>query len=114
MRHQMKLRWQPFQMIRSGQKTIELRLNDEKRRLLQVNDEIEFCCVDRSEPPLVVRVIALHRFDSFAGLYAALPLLKCGYTAETVSDASPEDMLRYYGAEEQARYGVVGIEIELA
>ena len=42
MRHYMKLKSHPFYMIRSGQKTFELRLFDEKRQKLQVNDEIEF------------------------------------------------------------------------
>lgn len=46
MKHKMKLRSQPFNMIRSGQKTYELRLYDENRQLIQVNDEIEFSCLD--------------------------------------------------------------------
>ena len=112
MKHKMKLQSQPFNMIRSGQKTFELRLYDEKRQLVQVGDEIEFSCIDGNETPIVVRVIALHRFKNFEELYAALPLLKCGYTKETIGAASPEDMNSYYSPEEQARYGVVGIEIK--
>lgn len=113
MKHKMKLRQQPFNMIRSGQKTFELRLYDEKRQLVQVDDEIEFSCLDGNETPFVVRVIALHLFKNFGELYAALPLLKCGYTEETIGTASPEDMNQYYSVEEQARYGVVGIEIRI-
>lgn len=41
MKHQMKLKLQPFNMIRSSQKTFELRLYDEKRQKLQIGDEIE-------------------------------------------------------------------------
>lgn len=81
MKHKMKLRSQPFNMIRSGQKTFELRLYDKKRQLVQVNDEIEFSCLEGNEAPFVVRVIALLRFENFADLYATLPLLKCGYTS---------------------------------
>lgn len=113
MKHKMKLRSQPFNMIRLGTKTFELRLYDEKRQQLQENDEIEFRCLDRNEVPFVVRVIALHHFENFAELYASLPLLKCGYTNETISNATPDDMNQYYSIEEQSRYGVVGIEIEL-
>lgn len=80
MKHKMKLRHQPFDMIRSGQKIYELRLYDEKRQLVHANDEIEFSCIDRNEPPIVVRVISLHLFKNFEELYSALPLLKCGYT----------------------------------
>ena len=36
MMHRMKLNAAPFSMIRSGQKTIELRLNNEKRRQVKV------------------------------------------------------------------------------
>jgi len=113
MRHYMKLRSHPFYMIRSGQKTFELRLYDEKRHKLQIDDEIEFRCLDKNETSFVVRVIALHRFNSFAELYAALPLLECGYTEDTITNASPDDMNRYYSIEKQSKYGVVGIEIEL-
>ena len=114
MKHKMKLRSQPFNMIRSGQKTYELRLYDEKRQQIQVNDEIEFSCLGENKDPFVVRVIALHLFENFRELYASLPLLKCGYTKETIDAASPEDMNQYYSVEEQARYGVVGIELKLA
>lgn len=113
MKHCMKLRKQPFQMIRSGKKTIELRLYDEKRQKIKVNDEIEFCCINEEAEPFTVQVVGLHRFQSFAELYAALPLLKCGYTWETVAYADPGDMNQYYRPEEQAKYGVIGIEIKL-
>jgi ASC-1-like (ASCH) protein len=46
-------------------------------------------------------------------LYKTLPLIKCGYTVENVSAASAADMELYYSKEEQAAYGVIGIEIEL-
>lgn len=113
MLHKMKLQPQPFNMIRSGQKTFELRLYDEKRQNLQIGDEIEFSCLEGNETPFVVRVTGLHLFDNFAALYSSLPLLKCGYTKETIENASPEDMNQYYSIEEQAQYGVVGIQMKL-
>lgn len=113
MKHSMKLRPQPFERMRSGEKTIELRLYDEKRQQIHVHDDIEFSCTEGNRRPFVARVMALHRFKDFGELYAALPLLKCGYTKETIATASPDDMNLYYTAEEQARYGVVGIEIKL-
>ena len=110
----MKLRRRPFEQIAVlRQKTIELRLFDEKRQSLRVGDIIEFSCMDAPLPPFTARITALHRFNSFAELYASLPLLKCGYTEETVKTASPEDMDIYYPPEEQIKYGVVGIELQL-
>lgn len=62
MKHNMKLRSQPFNMICFGQKTYELRLYDEKRQLVHVGDKIEFSCLDGNEAPFVVRVTVLHLF----------------------------------------------------
>ena len=40
--HYMKLHNDPFNLIKSGTKTIELRLNDLKRQKIKVDDLIEF------------------------------------------------------------------------
>lgn len=111
MTHKMNLIPEPFAMIRSGQKTIELRLNDEKRQKINVGDSIEFTQTETGEC-LIVQVIAIHRFDSFAELYQKLPLLKCGYTKVDIVTAKPEDMNLYYTPEQQEKYGVLGIEIK--
>lgn len=42
MKHKMNLNEGPFNRIKNGTKTVELRLNDEKRRTLRENDLIEF------------------------------------------------------------------------
>ena len=44
--HRMKLQTSPFKKIQNGSKTIELRLNDEKRQQVQVGDFIEFSQID--------------------------------------------------------------------
>ncbi len=109
--HNMKLNPSPFCMIHDGQKTIELRLFDEKRKAVQVGDFIAFTNTENPAESIQTRVIALHRFDSFAQLYQHLPLDKCGYSAEKMDAAKPEDMEAYYSKEEQAKYGVIGIEL---
>ena len=108
--HNMKLNPNPYAMIRSGQKTIELRLFDEKRQQIKAGDKIVFTNTENGET-LTRIVVKLHCFASFAELYRSLPLLYCGYTAETVAQAAPADMEQYYTAEEQEKYGVVGIEL---
>ena len=110
--HHMKLNPTPFEQIKRGAKTIELRLFDEKRQTIKEGDTIVFSNTDTGET-LYTTVRRLHRFDTFAALYQALPLLSCGYTKETVASAHPSDMEQYYSAEEQQRYGVVGIELSL-
>lgn len=110
--HRMKLQPDPFEKIKMGQKTIELRLYDEKRRKINVGDIISFTNTVTGEE-ISARVAALHRFASFAELYGSLPLLKCGYTAENVEAASPADMDLYYPPEKQREYGVLGIELRI-
>ena len=111
--HTMKLMPSPFNMIRSGNKTIELRLYDSKRRKIKAGDTIIFKNTDEPLETIEVKVVELYIFDSFKALYRELPLLKCGYTKEDIDTASPDDMDKYYTKEEQEKYGVVGIEIAL-
>ena len=113
MKHVMRLNGQPFEMIKSGEKTIELRLYDEKRKSIQLGDEIEFVHSLDEKQRLRCIVLKLYVFSSFDELYANLPLLKCGYTLENISLASPKDMEKYYSLEEQEKYGVVGIELKV-
>ena len=108
----MKLNPAPFEMIKSGQKTIELRLYDEKRQLIKIDDEIIFTNT-ATEETIHTQVLNLHRYDSFADLYKSLPLLKCGYTSENVGSATPADMEQYYSVDEQNKCGVIGIEIKV-
>ena len=111
--HHMKLDDAPFELIKSGAKTIELRLFDEKRQKIKEGDVIIFTNNSNGEQ-MRTTVKKLHRFDSFEELYQALPLLQCGYTQENIDKAHPSDMEQYYSAQEQKKYGVVGIELFLS
>lgn len=111
MHHEMSLRPGPFAKIADGTKRYELRLNDEKRKLISVGDTITFTCT-ADDCSVTVRVTSLHPFASFAELYASLPLTECGYTEETAASADPKDMERYYPPEKQAEYGVLAIGVE--
>ena len=111
MHHEMSLRPGPFAKIADGSKRYELRLNDEKRRLIAAGDTITFACT-ADERRVHVRVLSLHPFADFAALYAALPLTECGYTAESARHADPRDMEAYYPPEKQAQYGVLAIRVE--
>lgn len=113
MKHYMNLCPEPFEMIRSGKKTIELRLNDEKRRAISVGDTIVFTNTQDSGMQISTTVTALHKFRNFAELYSKLPLLKCGYTEEDIGSAKPEDMNIYYSKELEEKYGVLGIELSV-
>lgn len=113
MKHHMKLNSSPFTKIKQGKKTIELRLNDDKRKLVHIGDIIEFSNIDNIHRTILCQVINIFHFNSFSSLYKELPLLKCGYTEENITKASPKDMEKYYPTKIQEKYGVLGIEIKL-
>ncbi len=107
--HQMKLASEPFKKIVNGEKIIESRLFDEKRRLINIGDEIEFSQNDDPTKVVKRRVRALYRYDSFENLFS-------DFSPEYFGGDSKEFLLkeicRFYPKEEQEKYGVVGIRIE--
>ena len=109
MHHDMSLRPGPFSKIADGSKRYELRLHDEKRRLIRIGDTITFTCT-ADERRVHVRVTELLPFDSFAALYDAMPMAACGYAQGQAAD--PRDMEAYYPPEKQAQYGVLAIGVE--
>jgi len=109
MKHEMKLNNEPFECIKNGTKTIELRLNDEKRKLLTVGDYIEFTNRATNEK-LLVEVIDLFKYNSFEELYKHFNKIEMGYSIN--EEANPKDMENYYSKEEQEKYGVLGIKIK--
>lgn len=110
MTHYMNLVPSAYAKIEAGTKTIELRLNDEKRQGISVGDEIVFTNLENGKQ-LQTKVAELHHFPSFAELYKHLPLTKCGYAEGEAAD--PDDMLAYYPREKELFYGALGIELEL-
>lgn len=99
----------PFNSIKNGSKTIEMRLYDEKRRKLKVGDIIEF--INRStDEKLEVKIINLYLFENFNELYQKFDKIVLGYKEDEV--ANPDDMNKYYPKEEQEQFGVVAIEIK--
>lgn len=108
-KHKMKLNDEPFSLIKSGSKTIELRLYDEKRKLINVGDVIEFENITTSEK-LLTKVINLHIYPSFKELYKHFDKVAMGYRED--EEANPNDMDVYYSKEKQEKHGVIGIEIK--
>ena len=106
----MKLTNSPFQNIKRGDKDIELRLYDDKRKQLSVGDEIIFTHVDTQEE-VVTNIEALLIYPSFDRLISDFNLSHFG------DNKTKEDLLngvsKYYSQEDQERSGVLGIKISL-
>ena len=88
----MRLHKEPFELIKSGSKTIELRLNDEKRQLINVGDKITF--ENRSDGEKIqVKGLGLHKYPSFEELYNHFDKVSVRYKEDEKAD--PKDMEQY-------------------
>lgn len=108
---ELRLNKRPFESIKKGTKTIEMRLLDEKRQQYQVGDVLIFKKRPEEIETLIAKIINLHKVSSFKDLYDKFNKINLGYEENEI--ANPEDMQEFYPIEEQEKYGVVGIEIEL-
>ena len=108
MTHYMNLWDDSFCAIKEGWKTIEMRLNDEKRSIINVGDCIEFTNTTTQEKMSCI-VVNIHGYPNFAELYKNHCKISIGYKEE--EKANPDDMLKYYTTEQIEKYGVVGIEL---
>ena len=108
--HILRLDNKYFDLIKEGTKTIEIRLYDEKRRLININDKIEFINRETGEK-LNTQVVNLHIYNSFEELYNKFDNISLGYSESEIKN--PKDMEKYYSKEEQNKYGVIGIELKL-
>ena len=109
MKHTLNLHPEPFALIKSGHKTIEMRLNDEKRSIIKPGDEIEFINRENDEY-LVVDVLSITPYKSFNELYSSNNKKDLGYNENEVAD--PNDMSKYYTEEQIEKYGVLAIKIQ--
>lgn len=105
----MHLHLSPFTKIKKGQQIIESRINDEKRRLLNVGDAIEFESRENPDDKFIVEVVELIQKPTFSELFDTNPPAQFGGT-------SKENLLgscKYYSKEEEEKYGTVGIKVKL-
>ena len=107
----MKLYDEPFELIKTRKKTIEVRCNDKKRSRIKKGDTIIFCRASNLNEKIFVDVVDVKKFATFKELYSSYPMDNFG-----VSDKTIDDMLlavnEIYTQEEQHRYGAVAITIK--
>jgi len=109
--HQMGLFGEYFNAIRIGKKKVEVRLNDEKRRKIEVGDTIEFIKVPDHNETLRVQVIELRRYDTFNEMYEDVPFenFDCeGWTLDEMIKGTYE----IYSQEQEEQWGTLAITIK--
>lgn len=107
----MSLYDQPFQAIKSGEKTVEVRLNDEKRSQLRVGDLIEFTNLTTGET-LKVKVLGLEKFPTFKDLFAKYSGSMIGAPEDESIEELDQENQGIYSREREQKYGALAIKIE--
>ena len=108
-RHEMNLWHAPFLAIKEGRKTVEMRLNDERRSKIKVGDLILFKEKDSGEE-ILAEVVELRAFKDFYELYSRYSKQEIGYRDDEIAD--PKDMLLYYTEDAIAKWGALAIRIK--
>lgn len=103
----MKLQKSPFERIKNGTKTVEFRLYDEKRRKINIGDQIEFSKLPDLQETILVDVLDLYRDNTFENLFKKL------FDDVEEIKRKTSAMYQYYSHDKEKQYGVVGIKISL-
>lgn len=113
MEHTMKLTSNPFERIAKGEKIIEVRLFDEKRKKINIGDSITFFELPNLQNSIKTEVIGLSRFKDFRTLFSVLGKDFFGHSSNITLDEQISQMREYYSEEDEINFGVLGIHIRL-
>lgn len=107
MQYSMKLLQEPFEDMKAGIKTIEFRLNDEKRRKIQVGDTIVFYLMPDLKESITTEVLDLYKTDTFT------ELLNTVFEDKNKIQSTLDIIDTIYSKEDEQKYGALGIKIKL-
>ena len=92
-----------FEKVRTGNKTIETRLYDDKRKLINIGDIVTFWS---NEDKITVVVVDLLKYKRFEDLFSNNDFsLFGGDSLENLMT-----IYKYYSKEDEEKFGVVGIK----
>lgn len=107
----MKLNEKYFEYIKRGTKRIELRLNDEKRKLIKIGDKIRFLKLPKLDEHIDVTVEDLIKYDNFKE-FNKYPI-EILASKEMNHEELMKDLEKFYSKKEQEKYGVLGIKFKI-
>lgn len=110
-RFSMSLRPEYYEMVKSGEKDIELRLYDDKRRKMRNNDIVLIYNAQNPSDYNRYRVVRLHIAASFADLSTKISMSRTGFAS---LNSLMNAVSKFYNEEMESKYGIVGIELEPA
>ena len=110
--HEMKLREKYFNLIKSGEKKYEIRLNDEKRKLIKICDEIKFLNLNNPEEYIICKVEDLVYFKDFEEMTNTLSPESIGM--KNLSKTEITDIYHeFYTKQDEQIYSVVAIKVSI-
>lgn len=112
MLYKMDLQDKYYDYFLKGTKKIEIRLYDEKRQQIKLGDIIRFNKHTKTDETFDARVIGLLRYNSFEDMFKDLDIALLADKSMTKEELI--DILeQFYTKEDQQKYGVLGIRIQL-
>ena len=112
MKYIMKLNPKYFEYMKNGTKRVEIRLNDEKRRNIKIGDEIIFQKEPELKEEISTQIVNLIVRRNFRELIKDLDVSEYSDKSES-EEKFLKDLYRFYTKEQEEKYGVVGIQIEM-
>ena len=108
-RFTMSVRHKYFELIKSGQKDIELRAYDEKRRKMKVGDKFLLFDAENPDQSIICEILNMHVAPDFESLFKKIDIKRSGFKDMT---ELMDTITKFVSREELAREQVVGIEIK--
>ena len=104
----MSVRSKYFQMIKSGQKDIELRAYDDKRKKIKIGDIFQLFDVENPTEYIFCEVLDMHTAPNFESLFKKIDIKRAGF-------ANVEELIntvtKFVSKEKLEQEQVVGMEI---
>ena len=110
--HSMHLNNEPFQLMKNEVKTIEVRLNDEKRQEIKSGDYIVFKNLT-TEETLKVQVKEIVVFSSFQSLLNQYTNEEIGAKADDQLSQKLAAIYQIYSQTDELNYGALAIKVAL-
>lgn len=105
----MSVRHKYFELIKSGQKDIELRAYDEKRKKVKIGDKFQMVDAENPNEYIICEVLNMHVAPDFESLFKKIDIKRAGFSN---LDELMDVITKFIAREELAREQVVGMEIK--
>lgn len=104
---------EPFRLMKEGIKTLEGRLNDEKRSQMKIGDYIVFENIDNREDKIKTKILDKYLFDNFDQMTLFIDKEMLGFDKNDSDRKVVDTYRKIYSKEKEEKYGVLILKITL-